>query len=115
MRVVARSGQGDMSYVISQIEVGVVYPNRVPLHRDPLQALPVARDVLEAIADKPADLLDVHPPVGGAEMAFGEDQSRRDVHRVVGSFHGKEGVVQEGEAFVHRAGRVSESGHSDGG
>ena len=78
---VAGLGQGGVADVVLDAEVVVVDPDRPATQRCVGQALPVARDAVQARADERADPLDVDAAVLGAQRPGFGDEHRRDVHR----------------------------------
>jgi hypothetical protein len=64
---VAGAGQARVPDVVGEVEVDVVHPHRVVVERDPRQALPVARDLVQLGGDVGANAVDVDAAVGAGE------------------------------------------------
>ena len=80
---VARPRQRGVAHVVLELEVRVVHPDRMVLDGDQGEALPVARQPMEARRHVGAHALDVDAAVGPGQPPRLEHRDRRDVLRLV--------------------------------
>ena len=100
LRVGARRRQVAVADVIVEVEILVVDPHRLVQARREVEALPIARDQVQARGDVIPDAREVDSAVGVADRARIEDRGERHVHVRARRLEVQEGLIQSGEPGI---------------
>ena len=84
-----------MAYVVVDVEVRIVYPQRISLEWYVCEMLAVARYQVQPGFDEAFDSLYVDPAVGQLELAGLEDEQPGHVEVGGAALQGQKGAVQE--------------------
>src|SRR5690606_21247480 len=107
LSLAARARQPGVAHVVAELEARIVDPHGMALERGPGEALPVARDPVQARGDVRLDAFEVDAAGVVAQRGSLEHGGRADVHRRARVLVDPELAVELGEALVVSLGVAS--------